>query len=78
MKGDNKFVDNDWIYENNINEHCCLEASLPYGLGPDGLVVTSCRRCDLTIVLNIWHSNDKILIENDGGDERCGKESEEE
>ena len=73
-----RFEDSSWIYENNIDEHCCLEASLPYGLSADGVVVVSCRRCDLTIVLNIWDSNDKILIEDDGGDERCGKESEEE
>ena len=72
----NRFEDSSWIYENNINDHCWFEASLPYGLGADGVVVTSCRRCDLTIVLNIWDSNDKILIENDGGDCRCGLESE--
>jgi len=71
-----RFEDSSWIYESGAYDHCCFEASLPYGLGVDGLVVASCRRCDLTIVLNIWDSNDKILIENDGGDERCGKESE--
>ena len=72
-----RFEDSSWIYENNIDEHCCLEASLPYGLSADGVVVTSCRRCALLIVLNIWDSNDKILVESDGGDvrlERCGKE----
>ena len=26
-----RFEDSGWIYENNIDEHCWLEASLPYG-----------------------------------------------
>tara|TARA_B100000902_G_scaffold351451_1_gene361450 strand:- start:37 stop:261 length:225 start_codon:yes stop_codon:yes gene_type:complete len=69
-----RFEDSGWIYENDI-EDCWLEASLPYGLSADGVLEVECRNCGLTIVLNIWDSNDKILIENDGGDERCGKVS---
>ena len=72
-----RFEDSGWIYENGI-EDCWLVPSLPFDLGMDGVLVVGCRNCALTIVLNIWDSNDKILIENDGGDERCGKESEEE
>ena len=71
-----RFEYQDWLYESGVNEHCWLVPSLPFDLGMDGVLVVGCRNCDLTVVLNIWHSNDKILIENDGGDERCGKESE--
>tara|TARA_R100001198_G_scaffold74712_1_gene46726 strand:- start:694 stop:924 length:231 start_codon:yes stop_codon:yes gene_type:complete len=72
----NRFVDSGWIYENGI-EDCWLEADLPYGLAADGVLEVRCRNCDLLIVLNIWDSNDKILIVDDGGDERCGKEDDE-
>ena len=72
----NTFQNRHWIRENRI-EDCCLEADLPYGLAADCVLEVRCRNCDLLIVLNIWDSNDKILIVNDGGDERCGKEDDE-
>ena len=69
------FQNRHWIYENGI-EDCWLEADLPYGLAADGVLEVRCRNCDLLIVLDLWHSNDKILIVDDGGDERCGKEDD--